>query len=541
LNTAVDAALQRSKAVVLPALKDGESRTAQLCCPILLDQQPVALVAVEVADAGAEALEARMRTLRWNCAWLELFYRRRRAGSGDVGQAELVRIFNVLVSTMEHHGIRSSVGALVNELGSQWQCSRVSLGFNTAGHSRVVATSGVSEFSGKADLMRSIGCAMDEAIDQQASLVYPTFDDSAVLLNSAQQGLAEFDPELAHAVCTLPLPGAQRYIGALTLERPASAPFTEAELEMLELAGALLGPLLEEKQRASRPWWRVALDSAREQAQRLFGARYYGRKLVLGSIVLFLLFTGLYPADYRVTADARLESIVRRAVVAPVDGYVLSAEVRAGDLLNEGDALYALDDRDLKLEQLRWSSEKVQLQRQLRDALATREASRVRVIEAQLEQADAQLALVNEQLSRMHGVAPFAGYVISGDLSQSLGAPVSRGEVLFEIAPLDAYRVVVMVNERDIPDVAPGQSGSVVLRSGSESSLPFAVERVTPLAEAFDGANVFRVEANLSDRPAYLRPGMEGVAKIDAGERSLLWIWTHNFTRWLRLALWEWF
>ena len=28
--------------------------------------------------------------------------------------------------------------------------------------------------------------------------------------------------------------------------------------------------------------------------------------------------------------------------------------------------------------------------------------------------------------------------------------------------------------------------------------------------------------------------------KIEAGERSLLWIWTHRFTDWLRLKSWEW-
>jgi putative peptide zinc metalloprotease protein len=31
---------------------------------------------------------------------------------------------------------------------------------------------------------------------------------------------------------------------------------------------------------------------------------------------------------------------------------------------------------------------------------------------------------------------------------------------------------------------------------------------------------------------------MEGVGKVEAGERSLLWIWTHRFTDWLRLKSW---
>jgi hypothetical protein len=33
---------------------------------------------------------------------------------------------------------------------------------------------------------------------------------------------------------------------------------------------------------------------------------------------------------------------------------------------------------------------------------------------------------------------------------------------------------------------------------------------------------------------------MEGVAKVVAGRRHLVWIWTHAFFDWLRLLLWAW-
>jgi hypothetical protein len=33
---------------------------------------------------------------------------------------------------------------------------------------------------------------------------------------------------------------------------------------------------------------------------------------------------------------------------------------------------------------------------------------------------------------------------------------------------------------------------------------------------------------------------MDGVAKIDIGSRSLLWIWTHSALDWLRMAWWAW-
>ena len=47
-------------------------------------------------------------------------------------------------------------------------------------------------------------------------------------------------------------------------------------------------------------------------------------------------------------------------------------------------------------------------------------------------------------------------------------------------------------------------------------------------------------EAALDASPPTLRPGMEGVGKIVAGQRRLLWIWTHRAVDHVRLKLWEW-
>ena len=50
--------------------------------------------------------------------------------------------------------------------------------------------------------------------------------------------------------------------------------------------------------------------------------------------------------------------------------------------------------------------------------------------------------------------APFDGVLVSGDLSHSVGAPVERGEVLFELAPLDDYLVVLEVPEAEVEKTA---------------------------------------------------------------------------------------
>jgi hypothetical protein len=88
-------------------------------------------------------------------------------------------------------------------------------------------------------------------------------------------------------------------------------------------------------------------------------------------------------------------------------------------------------------------------------------------------------------------VAPFDGVVVAGDLSQSIGAPVEQGKVLFEVAPLAGYRVVLHVDDRDIGYLAHGQRGELVLSSLPERKLPLVVSAITSVAAQVDGATSF--------------------------------------------------
>jgi hypothetical protein len=162
------------------------------------------------------------------------------------------------------------------------------------------------------------------------------------------------------------------------------------------------------------------------------------------------------------------------------------------------------------------------------------------VLAAQLSQVEAQLALSEEKLARTQLVAPFDGVVVSGDLSQMLGAPVERGKVLFELAPLGKYRVILQVDERDIAHVTSGQRGELALTGVTGANLAVHGQgRSRRLRRPRKGAISSRGGAarrHLGAHPA----GMEGVGKISVGERRLLWIWTRNFVNWVRISFWTW-
>jgi multidrug resistance efflux pump len=177
--------------------------------------------------------------------------------------------------------------------------------------------------------------------------------------------------------------------------------------------------------------------------------------------------------------------------------------------------------------------------KEYREALAELDSAKVAERRAQLDRAAAELQLAQDNLARASIQAPLDGVVVSGDLSQSIGAPIRRGETLFEIAPLNAYRVILQVDERDVGQLRIRQQGRLILTGAPGEPLPFTIERITPVSIAKEGRNYFEVEARLERIPAVLRPGMQGVAKIDVGARQLLWIWTHRPREWLSQRFWS--
>jgi multidrug resistance efflux pump len=199
-----------------------------------------------------------------------------------------------------------------------------------------------------------------------------------------------------------------------------------------------------------------------------------------------------------------------------------------------------LDDSELNMQRLRWIATRQQHQSELDKALATGTRAEVNIDQAQIAEAFAEIALLDAQLARTKIVAPFDGLIINGDLSQSVGMPVQRAQVLYEIAPLDSYRVIIRVPDGEIARVAPERAGTLVLSALPDHPFDLHVVRITPIAEQADGINSFHVEARIDEASPQLRPNMEGVAKIDAGQRLLIWVWTHHLIDAVRLWLWSW-
>lgn len=510
----------------------------QLAYPIRLDGRVRGVVALDVAWREESRLQLAMRELQWGTGWLEVLLRRH-ADPMEAARLRMKSILQLVAILLEQGNLKNACNALVTEIATHLGCDRVALGLMHDRELRIEAVSHTVQFDTHANLINATTAAMMESLDQKEPIVYPPDSGGRLVVTFAHADLAQLSG--AGGVATFPLYYQGQAVGALTLERVSGLEFEKASLELLDGLSAMLGPLISLQRSRQRSLPAHATDTVRGTWVRLVGPGEAGFKFTVMVVSLLLLFLIFAKGEYRVSGTARIEGEIQRALTAPFQGYVRESLHRAGDTVKKGDVIARLDDRDLRLERVRFAAQRDQASQQFREAMAKRERSAARIASALTAQAEAQIALIDEQLGRAELVAPFTGILVSGDLSQALGAPVERGQVLFEIAPLDFYRVVMQVDEQQVVDVRPGQSGELVLTSMPDVRYPLTVKMVTPVNMAKEGRNLFRVEAPLGVKPdGRLRPGMEGVAKVSVDQRRLIWIWTREFTTWLKRRLWAW-
>ena len=244
--------------------------------------------------------------------------------------------------------------------------------------------------------------------------------------------------------------------------------------------------------------------------------------------------------DYHIYASSSLEGEIVQVIVAPQDNFIKKAQFRAGDLVKENDILVEFDDRDVKLENEKLLSERGKILKEYQESLALRKRAKVTILLSQITQVDARLKVVKEKLKRITIKAPFSGIIVSGDLSHSFGAPVEKGKQLFELSPEGDYRVVLSVDDHDVSQLQVGQMGTLRLVGLPYDKLSIKISRITPIAKPQNGGNYFRVEATMADQEGKnLRPGMQGVAKVQISQESILWVWTHTIIERVRLWLWS--
>ncbi|MGB5987606.1 MAG: efflux RND transporter periplasmic adaptor subunit, partial [Desulfobacterales bacterium] len=246
------------------------------------------------------------------------------------------------------------------------------------------------------------------------------------------------------------------------------------------------------------------------------------RLLALGAVGLLLVLT-LIPLPFKLKADGLVVPVATRFVSVRFDGILKEVHTQPGDRVAADTVLARLDGRDLDLELARLRAERsksLKLRDQYMAAGSTAE-TQIALLDAQ--RYAEQIKLLQEKQRNLELVSPVAGILISGDQRRREGGPVSRGEVLFEVAPVERMEVELAIGEADIGYAREDLPVEIRFSAYPDLRWRGALERITPRSQLRDNRNVFVARLSLDNGDGRLRPGMRGEARIRAGKRPLAW------------------
>ena len=207
------------------------------------------------------------------------------------------------------------------------------------------------------------------------------------------------------------------------------------------------------------------------------------------------------------SATASLEADKQAEILARVQGVITSRQAEEGDLVNEGDVLLSIDEKEytLRLAQaeaaLKNQEGRYQRAQDLlaKDLMSTEEFETAR---NEYESAKASAELARLELGYCRVKAPFRGHITQRMVDP--GQNVSVGTPLFALADFDPLLARVHVPSKEFRKLQVDQP--VQLRLDSDGTrLDGRIKLVSPVIDTQTGT--IKVTVEVDDYPAGTRPG----------------------------------
>lgn len=426
--------------------------------------------------------------------------------------------------------------ALVNAAATRYQCDRVSLGWLERGYVRLRAISRTERFDKNMAAVKALELTMEEALDQDEEIVVPRVEGATYVSRDHEKFSKE---QSAGSMASVPLRLDGEVVAVLTFERQ-SRPFNLLELQQFRLTCDQAVRRLHDLKRTTDGWvGKRMANGARDKLAKVLGPEKTWLKVgvVATTILMGVLF--LVSFDYRVEGKFLLRSDNVAFLTSPFDGYIKEVLAKPGDAVKPGDPLLRLNTEELELELVAAVADRLRYLSEADKAQAANSLAEMRIAKSLAEQAKAKIDLLEYRIQRATIQAPFDGVLVEGDLRERIGAPIKQGDALFKVSRMDSLFIEGEILQRDVHEIKTGTKGEIAFVTQPKLKYPVRVERIYPAAFPKEGENIFTIRCEITDKPdEWWRPGMSGLVKIEAGERTLFWILTHRTVDFLRMWLW---
>lgn len=425
---------------------------------------------------------------------------------------------------------------LANELSTRFNCSKVSIGWKKKEYVEAVALSHREDFTRNSEVVDKLESVYEECFDQGHEIHYPPIADDFVITYAHKEYTEQNRIE---EILSFPFRVENKIRGVILFEK-AQEKFSQEDLLVLRLIVNQVTPILDSLYIRDRNFFSSIKYKANEHLSWWLGVNDTLIKFSAIVVSAFIIAISTISIEYKIESVGSLSTDNISFVSTPFDSTVFEVGLYSGDIVKKDDQLLLLDTKELYLKYSEALADVSRYSIEEQKSRGKGELADMQIAKAKTQQAYATQQRVEYYLKQSKILSPIDGVIVEGDHEELLGKPVSKGDMLFKIAQLTDFYLTLNVSEEYINEIKLGSEGRFVFLGKTAEKIEFTIDKIIPIANA-DATqnNSFIVKAKFHQAPKdWWRPGMSGVAKIYAGERKIIWIFTHKFVDFLRLFFW---
>lgn len=260
-----------------------------------------------------------------------------------------------------------------------------------------------------------------------------------------------------------------------------------------------------------RQWWQV-------QVERVSNAPQRTRRIWAGSLLAFFFF----PVPLTVVGSGEL--VPRNPVVvrAPLDGVINEFHVSPNQKVKAGDSLFSYDNQVVRsrfqVAQQSLAAAQAEYRQSAQSAFTdTRARYQLAGLIGKVQEKQAELQYLTEQVNRTTVTASQAGIVLFDEVSEWIGRPVQTGERVVRLADPRDSELEVWINLADAVTLENGNGVKLFLTANPFNTVSGEIIFVGYEAQPRpDGTFAFRVRAKIDGKTDF-PVGSKGTARVSAG------------------------
>jgi len=243
---------------------------------------------------------------------------------------------------------------------------------------------------------------------------------------------------------------------------------------------------------------------------------------------------------HKVNASGEIQPETEIKISATISAWITEITVEEGDLVEQGQHLISLDEKQIKasveqarssVKSARASMRQVEAQKERIESLYKQKlvsaqelesiVAEYELAESRLEQARAALESREDELAKTRILAPHSGTVtkVNKEVGEMALGSVFQADVLMTVADLNRMEVVVEVNENDVVSVVVGDTTEIEIDAFQDTIFFGVVSEIAHVAQTSgfgtqEQVTNFEVKIRMLEVPDGIRTGMSATANI---------------------------